>query len=94
MNVPPAILHLVVARPGGRSVRLWLPLFLLWPLALALGVVTLLITIIVDIVLFLLGRRYYRYTILLARMFALFGETRGMDIRINSEQETFNLTVY
>ena len=94
MNVPPAILHLVVARPGGRSVRLWLPLFLLWPLALALGVVTLLITIILDIVLFLLGRRYYRYTILLARMFALFGETRGMDIRINSEQETFNLTVY
>jgi H+/Cl- antiporter ClcA len=94
VNVPPAILHLVVARPGGRSVRLWLPLFLLWPLALALGVVTLLITIILDIVLFLLGRRYYRYTILLARMFALFGETRGMDIRINSEQETFNLTVY
>jgi hypothetical protein len=45
-------------------------------------------------VLFLLGRRYYRYTILLARMFALFGETRGMDIRINSEKETFNLTVY
>jgi hypothetical protein len=94
VNVPPAILHLVVARPGGRSVRLWLPLFLLWPLALALGVVALLITIIVDVVLFLLGRRYYRYTILLARMFALFDETRGMDIRINSEQETFNLTVY
>jgi hypothetical protein len=94
VNVPPAILHLVVARPGGRSVRLWLPLFLLWPLALALGVVALLITIIVDVALFLLGRRYYRYTILLARMFALFGETRGMDIRINSEQETFNLTVY
>jgi hypothetical protein len=94
VNVPPAILHLLVARPGGRSVRLWLPLFLLWPLALALGVVALLITIIVDVVLFLLGRRYYRYTILLARMFALFGETRGMDIRINSEKETFNLTVY
>jgi hypothetical protein len=94
VNVPPAILHLVVARPGGRSVRLWLPLFLLWPLALALGVVALPITIVADVVLFLLGRRYYRHTILLARMFALFGETRGMDIRINSEQETFNLTVY
>ena len=69
MNVPPAILHLVVARPGGRSVRLWLPLFLL-------------------------GRRYYHYTILLARIFALFGETRGMVIRINNEKETVNLTVY
>ena len=94
MNVPPAILHLVVARPGGRPVRLWLPLFLLWPLALALGVLALLITIVADVVLFLLGRRYYHYTILLARIFALFGETRGMDIRINNEKETFNLTVY
>ena len=94
MNVPPAILHLVVARPGGRSVRLWLPLFLLWPVALALGVLALLITIVADVVLFLLGRRYYHYTILLARIFALFGETRGMVIRINNEKETVNLTVY
>jgi hypothetical protein len=45
-------------------------------------------------VLLLLGRRYYHYTILLARIFALFGETRGMDIRINNENETFNLTLY
>ena len=94
MNVPPAILHLVVARPGRRSVRLWLPLFLLWPLALALGVLALPVAIVADAVLFLLGRRHYHCTILLARMFALFGETRGMDIRINSENETFNLTLY
>jgi hypothetical protein len=93
VNVPPAMLHLVVVRPGG-SVRLWLPLFLLWPLALALGVLALAITIVADAVLFLLGRRYYRYTILLARMFALVSEIRGMVIRINSEQETFNLTVH
>ena len=86
MNVPPAILHLVAARPGRRSVRLWLPLFLLWPLALALGVLALPVAIVADVVLLLLGRRYYHYTILLARIFALFGETRGMDIRINSEQ--------
>ena len=51
--------------------RLWLPLFVLWPLALALGVLALPIAIVADVVLFLLGRRYYRYTILLARVFAL-----------------------
>ena len=94
MNVPPAMLHLVVVRPGGRSVRLWLPLFLLWPLALALGVLALLIMIVADVVLLLLGRRYHHYTIFLTRTFALFGETRGMDIRINNEKETFNLTLY
>ena len=94
MNVPPAILHLVAARPGRRSVRLWLPLFLLWPLALALGVLALPVAIVADVVLLLLGRRYYHYTILLARIFALFGETRGMDIRINNENETFTLRLY
>ncbi len=94
MNVPPAMLDLVVAPPGGSPVRLWLPLFLLWPLALALGVLALLFTILADFVLLLLGRRYHHYTILLARSFALFGETRGMDIRINNEKETVNLTVH
>jgi len=75
-------------------VRLWLPLFLLWPLALALGILALPITIVADVVLILLGRRYYHYTILLVRMFALFGETRGMVMRINNEKETVNLTVH
>jgi polyferredoxin len=94
VKLPPAMLHLVVARPGRRSVRLWLPLFLLWPLALALGVLALLLTMVADLVLFLVRRRYCHYTILLARIFALLSGTRGMVIRIDSEDETFNLAVY
>ncbi len=93
MNVPPTILHLKVVRPGRRSVRLWLPLFLLWPLALALGVLALLGTIVVDAVLLLLDRRFHHYTILLARIFALISETRGMTIRIMNERETVAMTV-
>ena len=94
MTVPPAILHLVVARPERRPVRLWLPLFLLWPLALALGVLALPVAIVADVVLFLLGRRYHHYTTLLARVFALVVETRGTVIRIDGESETFNLSLY
>ena len=41
------------------------------PLALALGVLALPVAIVADVVLLLLGRRYYHYTILLARIFAL-----------------------
>jgi hypothetical protein len=93
VNVPPSVLHLVVARPDRRSVRLWLPLFVLWPLALALGVLALPVAIVADFVLFLLGRRYHCAS-LLARAFALAGHTRGTDIRINNQNETFNLTLY
>ena len=94
MNVPPMILDLTVASSSRRPVHLWLPLFLLWPLALALGVLALALTIVADAVLLLLGRRYYHYTLLLVRSFEVLGETRGMVIRINNEKETVNLTVY
>lgn len=94
MTFPPAILHLVVARPDGRPLRLWLPLFVLWPLALALGVLVLPIAIVADVVLLLLGRRPYHFTPLLVRVSALLVETRGTVIRIDGANQAFNLTLY
>ncbi len=94
MSLPPAILHLQVARSSGRSVRLWLPLILLWPLALALGGLALLAASLADGLLFLLRRSYHRYTILLLRLFALLSQTRGLVIRIDNRHETVNLTVH
>jgi hypothetical protein len=74
-------------------VRLWLPLFLLWPVALVLGVLALALTVVADVVLFLL-RRSHHSTILLIRLFALIGATRGLVIRIDNPKETVNLTVH
>ena len=56
MNLPPMVLDLKVASSARRPVRLWLPLFLLWPLALAIGLVALAVAIVVDAVLLLAGR--------------------------------------
>jgi hypothetical protein len=93
MNVPPLVLDLRVVRPERRPVHLWLPLFLLWPLALVLGVLALLLTMVADGVLFVLGRRYHQYTILLVRSFATLGETRGMVIRFSNEKTAVDMTV-
>jgi hypothetical protein len=93
MNVPPLVLDLRVVRPERRPVRLWLPLFLLWPLALVLGVLALLFTMFADGVLFVLGRRYHHYTLLLIRSFATLGETRGMVIRFSNEKTAVDMTV-
>jgi hypothetical protein len=93
LNVPPLVLDLRVVRPERRPVRLWLPLFLLWPLALVLGVVALLFTIVADAVLFVLGRRYHHYTVLLVRSFATLGETRGMVIRFSNGKTAVDMTV-
>jgi len=93
MNVPPAILDLRVASPDRRPVHVWLPLFLLWPLLLVLGVLSLVFTILADVVLLLLGQRYHHYTILLVRLFGLLGDTRGMVIRVNDGKTAVDMTV-
>jgi hypothetical protein len=93
MNAPPAILDLRVEKPDERPVHLWLPLFLLWPLALVLAVLALILTVLADTVLFILGQHYHHYTILLARSFAALGATRGMVIRINDGQTAVDMTV-
>jgi len=93
MNVPPAILDLRIASSERRSFHLWLPLFLLWPLALALGVLALVSTILADIVLFVLGHRFHRYTILLLRSFEALAETRGMVISFKDGETAVDMTV-
>jgi hypothetical protein len=93
MKAPPMVLDLRVAAPDRRPFHLWLPLFLLWPLALVLGAVALVLTLLADAVLFLLGRRYHRYTVLLVRSFEVLGETRGTVIRISNQKTAVDMTV-
>jgi hypothetical protein len=94
MNVWPTILDLkIVSTERERPIHLWLPLFLLWPLALALGVVALVFTILADVVLLLIGRPYHRYTILLVSSLAALTETRGMVIRVKDDKAAVDMTV-
>jgi hypothetical protein len=93
MSLPPLVLDLRVASSGRRPVHLWLPLFLLWPLALVVGVLALVLAIVADGVLFVLGRRYHHTTVLLVRSFTMLGETRGTVIRFSNEKTAVDMTV-
>jgi hypothetical protein len=93
MNIPPAILDLRVQKPDQRPVHLWLPIFLLWPLLLALGALALVLTALADTVLFVLGQRYHHYTLLLARSLVALAAMRGMVVRINDGQTIVDMTV-
>ena len=93
MNVPPMILDLKIAPVDRRPIHLWLPLFLLWPVALVLGVLTLVVTILADIVLLLLGEPFHRYTVLVIRSFGALTETRGMVIRVKDDKAAVDVTV-
>jgi hypothetical protein len=93
MNLPPMVLDLTVASSGRRPLHLWLPLFLLWPLALVVGVLALAVAIVADGVLFVLGRRFHHYTVLLVRSFTMLGETRGTAIRFSNAKTAVDMTV-
>jgi hypothetical protein len=83
---PPMLLYLrfgTLERPG---VGLWLPLFLVWLILLPLMVLVLLVTMLVDAVLFLVGQSYHHYTLLLFRCLGLLGATRGTVVHVHSDK--------
>jgi len=56
VNWLPLILRMQLAGPKRRSIRLWVPLFIVWPILLVLAIVTLPLLLLVAIVLILIGR--------------------------------------
>ncbi|MBI5230847.1 MAG: hypothetical protein HY876_01655 [Coriobacteriales bacterium] len=91
--VPPVVLDLRIAQRDARNVHLWLPIVLLWPLGLALGIVAVVLTVLADIFLMLVGQKYHHYTLLLVRSFLALNETRGMVIRVNDGDHAVDITV-
>ncbi len=73
---------------GERTkVRLWLPVFLLWPLFLVLLVLGLLLALIVDLFTALSGRRP-GYSRLLIGCFEVMGETSGTEVFIQDRSRS------
>lgn len=93
MNVPPYAIDVRVVEPGRRGFRIWIPMFLLWPLLFVLGVIALLVTILVDATLFAAGQRYHHYSAFLLRSFDALAETRGLKVYAKDEDTTVDVTV-
>ena len=55
MRVPPVVLKVWVNADNGKRVRIWLPLFLIWPLVLILGLVLFPFVLLCGIILMVLG---------------------------------------
>lgn len=93
MNMPPYLIDMRVDADDGTHFRLWLPIFLLWPLMLVLGVLALVLTILADVALWLLGKRYHFYTVLLLGLFGLTTQLRGTAIHVRDSKNLVDLTI-
>lgn len=93
MNIPPYVIDLKIRPEGHTPFHIWLPLFLLWPLFLVLGVISLVLTILVDIALWAFGQRYHYYTLLLLGVFEMFTELRGTTIYVRDATNLVDVTI-
>ena len=96
MMWPPSILHIRVPRSGRRDLNLWLPVFLIWPFALLLGVLAIPLVVVTCVVCMCVGKARLCRTILTAgpRFFALFCSLRGLSVRVGEPDGEVNIALW
>jgi len=88
---PPMLLYVRVGTLERPGFGIWLPLFLVWLILLPIVALVLSVTVLADVVLYLAGRSYHHYTLLLLRSFGVLGATRGMVVSIRSEEHVIDI---
>ena len=93
MNVWPYVIDVRVLENDASRFRMWLPLFMFWPLLFVLVVLGLVATIVVDALLLVAGRRYHHYTALLLGMFGILADLRGLKVYLTDDDKTVDIAV-
>jgi hypothetical protein len=91
MKCPPYAVSMRIEEEERTRFRLWFPLFILWPLILALLLVTFILTLLVDLASLVTGGRA-RYTRFVLGCMGVIGESRGTEIFVQ-ERRNRNRTV-
>lgn len=94
MILPPLSMWLHVAPNDHRAVRLWLPLFLIWLVLLPLVLLVFVLAMIADVFLWLAGRPYHHYALLLFRCLGALAATRGTVVRIHADDTVVDVTIH
>ena len=94
MIFPPLSMWVHIVPKDQRGMRLWLPLFLIWLLLLPLVLLVFVFATITDVLLWLAGRPYHHYSLLLFRGLGVLAATRGTVIRINGDDTVVDVTIH
>jgi hypothetical protein len=94
MILPPIVIDVHVRERNARTHRIWFPFFILWPLLLVIVILALVITVLVDVAMFLAGARTYNLTRLLIGSLHLLADTRGTSAYVNSPTTLVDVKIY
>lgn len=87
MIFPVIWLRIKIRKNRGRNFGLWLPLFLFWPLGLALAIILLPLVLLITVLQLLSGSRPL-IILLLPRLYTVACALRGMKVDMQSSDET------
>jgi small neutral amino acid transporter SnatA (MarC family) len=79
----PSIMNLRIEDSNKFRLRLWLPLFLVWPIVLVLFLILLPFLVVAEVVLRLTNVQIYLFR-MLGGVFSLLSAMRGLTVRVKS----------
>jgi hypothetical protein len=82
----PSVMNLKIHSGDRFKLRLWLPLFIVWPFALALLLLLLPFLVVAEAVLRLTNAKIYLFA-MLGCMFSLISALRGLTVKVNSVKQ-------
>jgi hypothetical protein len=92
--LPPFVIDVRVRERGERNFRFWLPFFLLWPVLLVFYALGLILTLVIDLALWLSGARYHHLSALLLNSLRLLAAVRGTRVRVDSDTTFVRVNIY
>lgn len=94
MILPPTVIDVHVRERDARNIRIWFPFFILWPLLLVIVLFVAVVTMLVDIAMFLAGSSYHHFTQILIGAMHLIADTRGTVAYINSPTTFVDIKIH
>ncbi|HUI92873.1 MAG TPA: hypothetical protein VLX68_11555 [Chitinivibrionales bacterium] len=82
----PSVMNLKIHSGERFNLRIWLPLFIVWPFALVLLFLLLPFLVVAEIVLRLANARIYLFSIL-GCVFSLVSAMRGLTVKVNNARQ-------
>ena len=90
----PMIVWLRIKKSGqGKGVRLWIPMFLVWPVILLLLLLLLPLMLLVDLILSLIGWGSFPVLRLVGGMGSLLSAARGLRVNVSNKNEKVHITI-
>ncbi|MDP2233496.1 MAG: hypothetical protein Q8K89_07660 [Actinomycetota bacterium] len=92
--LPPFVIDVRVRERGERGFFLWVPLFLLWPFLLVAVLSALVVSVVLDLVLWLAGASFHHLTAMIFGALRVLAAVRGTHVRVDSDTTFVRVNIY